>query len=129
LNFNILRHENGRIGIVLEQNGYHDKAVEYLNDFKAFADQDNSIYKHIHLCMYFAYQGKTTEAIEQFRLFSEENNFHYWTILFLKQDPMIDNIKNLPEFNKLYKKIENKFWNYHKKIKTRLTKQGLLNLT
>lgn len=35
---------------------------------------------------------------EQLKLFSQQDNCHYWTILFLKIDPLIDNIKDLPEF-------------------------------
>lgn len=125
-NLDIFRHENARIAMVLEKNGLHDKAEEYFNDFVDFATNDNSIYKHIHFCLYYAYLGKTDEAIEQLRLFSKENNYHYWTILFLIQDPMIDAIRNSPEFKSVYKGIENKFWIYHNEIKTQLVKEDLL---
>lgn len=126
LNLEIYKHENGRIAIVLEKNDLKEESQEYFADFLQFAEQDNSIYKHIHFCLYYSYIGKTDEAIDQLKLFLNEENYHYWTILFLDKDPMIDNIKDLPEFKKVYKDIEDKFWKYHEDIKKKLKMEELI---
>ena len=41
-------------------------------------------------------------------------------------DPLIDNIKDLPEFQKILNYLENKFWNNHKQIKASLEEKELL---
>jgi hypothetical protein len=52
--------------------------------------------------------------------------FNHQGRVFLKMDRLIDNIKDLPEFKKLFKDIENKFWNSHKQIKASLEEKELL---
>ena len=59
-------------------------------------------------------------------LFSQQNNYHYWIILFLEIDPLIDNIKDLPDFKNTLRDIENKFWKSHKQIKVSLEEKELL---
>ena len=76
--------------------------------------------------MYYSYVGDTKNSIEQMKLFSQQDNYHYWIILFLEIDPLIDNIKDLPEFNKILSDIEIKFWNSHKQIKASLKEKELL---
>ena len=58
-------------------------------------------------------------------LFAKEDNLQYW-VLFLADDPEFDGIKNLPEFKKLMRNIENKFWDNHKKLRLLLEEKGLL---
>jgi len=60
------------------------------------------------------------------KLFAEQNNYHFWTLIFVPDDPLIDNIKNLPEFKKTFIKIETHFWENHEQIKKSLIKEGLL---
>ena len=66
--------------------------------------------------MLYSYKGDTKKAIEQLELFSQQDNYDYWVIVFLKMDPLMDNIKDLPEFKKIFSDIENKFWKNHKQI-------------
>ena len=37
-----------------------------------------------------------------FLLFSQEDNYHFWIIIFFKMNPLVDNIKDLPEFEKKF---------------------------
>lgn len=76
--------------------------------------------------MYYAHLDDTKQALEQLELFSEEDNYHYWTILLLEIDPLIDNLKDIPEFKQLMQKIKTKFWQKHDQIKASLEKKGLL---
>jgi len=39
----------------------------------------------------------------------------------------MDNIKNLPEFKKIWKVIEDKFWDNHKRIKVSLEEKDCYN--
>jgi len=41
-------------------------------------------------------------------------------------EPLVDNIKDLPEFKKIMNNIETKFWKYHKQIRASLEEKGLI---
>ena len=118
--------EYGKISIVYKELGLKSEAESYLAKYFEYANEDVSLYKHLSLAMYYARIDDTKQALEQLKLFSEEDNYHYWTILFLEIDPMVDNLKDIPEFKQLVKKIKTKFWQKHDEIKASLEKEGLL---
>ena len=125
-NLDIYRVENSKIGVVLSEIGLKEESELYFRDFKEYADNDNSIYKNLNLAVYYSYIGDTKNAIEEMKLFSKQNNYHYWTIIFLKIDPLIDEVKDDPEFRNILNEIETKFWDKHKQIRASLEKKKLL---
>ncbi len=125
-NLDIYRHENAKIGYVLAEMGLAEESEKYLNDFLDYAEYDNSIYRPLNLAAYYSYKGETEKAIEQLRLFSQQENYHYWIIVFMEMDPLMDNLKDHPEFRKIFNIIEVNFWKHHKQIKTSLKEKGLL---
>ena len=126
LNLDIYRGEDAKIGVVLSKIGRVEESEKYFENFKEYAENDKSIYKHLSLAVYYSYKGDTEKAIEEMELFSEQDNYFYWIIIFTEMDPLIDNIKDLPEFKKIFNDIESKFWNYHKRIKSSLEEKELL---
>ena len=70
--------------------------------------------------------GDTNQAIEKLKMFSRETNYQYWVVLFYIMDPLMDNIKDHPEFEIIFNNLENNFWNNHKRIKTSLETKRLL---
>jgi phosphopentomutase len=66
------------------------------------------------------------KAMEHLQLFSQEENFQYWFLVFEDVDPLFDNIRDLPGYKKLLQKIDKKFWEYHNEIKESLRKEGLI---
>jgi len=125
-NLEMYRAEDAKIGVVLSKLGLTDESKEKFRDYKEYADNDQSIYKHLSLSVYYSYQGDTKKAIEHLKLFSQQNNYHYWIILFLEIDPLVDNIKDLPEFMKILNDIKTKFGKYHEGIRESLKDKGLL---
>ena len=71
-------------------------------------------------------KGEKELALQEMREFALQENFAFWTIRFFKDDPLYDNIRNLPEFKEILAEIESKFWEDHKRIKSNLRKKGLL---
>jgi len=59
-------------------------------------------------------------------LFSQEKNYPYWYVLFLEIDPLLDNVKDLPEFNRILSRMKIEFWENHKQIEASLDEKGLL---
>lgn len=125
LRLDIYSYENLNIGIVFSKMGYEQKAQELIQNYKAYLEKDQSIYKELHLAMYFLHAGNTEKAMEHLKIFVNQDNFTYWVLL-LDIDPLIEPIKDLPEFKELHQRIETKFWNNHRKIKRGLEKKGLL---
>ncbi len=109
----IYKAENAKIALVYAKVGLAEESEKILQDFKDYADNDNSVYKHLNLAVYYSYINDTKKAIEHLKLFSQQDNYFYWMILFTEIDPLIDNLKKHPEFKKIMKDIESKFWKNH----------------
>ena len=111
------------VAIVLSKTGHTKESEEYVKKFKDFADNDLSIYKHLFLATYYSHRGDAQKAVEHLKLFSSEDNYVYWVLL-LKNDPVIDSIKDLAEFKKVAHNIETKFWERNKAIRAMLEEEG-----
>ena len=118
--------EDAKIAVVFEKAGSKAESERYFNSFLNYANSDKSIYKNLSLAMYHAYKGDTEKGLEQMKLFTQQDNYVYWALLFLKIDPLADPIKDNSEFQQLLEKIETKFWKDHKRIKRSLEEKGLL---
>jgi tetratricopeptide (TPR) repeat protein len=126
LNLDIYPSENANIAVVLSELGLTRESKNLMNEFRLFAENNQSIYKHYLLATYYSYTGNTEKAIEHLRLFSNEENYFYWVFTFGKFDPMFDHIKDNKEFKMIFKSIETKFWNRHSQVKTALKEKKLI---
>jgi TolB-like protein/class 3 adenylate cyclase/Tfp pilus assembly protein PilF len=122
----IYRAEDAKIGFVMSKVGKEKESEELFSKFKVFAETNPSIYQHMHLAMYYSYMEDTEESIRNLKAFSEQDNYHYWTILFSDLDPLLDNVRKHPEYPAIMRRIEEKFWNGHKKIRASLEGEGLI---
>ncbi len=125
-NLDIYPSEDSKIGYVLSEVGRGEKSEEYFQDYFNYATNDKSIYNNLSLAVYYSYINDTSKALEHMEIFSQQENYHYWTLLFLNIDPLMDNIKDIPEYVGLYVEIESKFWEKHKTIKKSLQDKGLI---
>ncbi len=125
-NLSIFPHENIKIGLVLKKLGMKEESEKLFADYLEYATNDKSIYQNASLAVYCAQKGDTKKAIEYLDLFSQGDNYQYWILLFLEIDPLVDNLKELPEFKKIMKRLTSTFWKDHKKIKLSLEKKELL---
>lgn len=113
------------MAIVLSRLGRQEEAKEYFRVFKAYTDNDQSIYKNMNLALYYAATGQGEQAIKYFELFSEEDNFVH-VVLLVRDDPVVDFIKDRPEFRNVMQKLETKFWNTNKRIRKTMEEKELL---
>ncbi len=113
------------IAVVLSNMGFKEDAAQFAARFKDFSDRDQTIYKHVHLALYYLYQQDTQQALEHLKLFSKEDNYQYW-ILLLEEDSIVDPVRNHPEFKQAMHTIKTKFWNQHEEIRASLEEKGLL---
>jgi len=123
---NIYPQEDIKIAYTCLQLGKKEEAQTFMDAYKSFADQDHSIYRGMNMCLYYSATGNKQKALEQLTLFSEEQNFHYWTILFMPVDPLMDIIRDDKEYTKSYKKLQRSFQTFHNRIENSLFEKGLL---
>lgn len=121
----IFKNVDLTIGIVLAKLGLREESNKFIASFKLFADDDTSIYKHMHLAMYYAYLGDMQKTIDHMTLFSREDNYQYWILLWEK-DPLTLPFRTNPAFKKVMNTIKNKFWKQHQQTKDLLQEKGLL---
>ena len=96
------------------------------DEYKIYADQDRSIYKHLSLAVYYAYLGETKKSLAYLKQFSEEKGVNYLTIRLLEIDPLIDSLKNSPLYLEILEGIKFKFWEEHKTTRDQLEQKGLI---
>lgn len=118
--------EDAKIAVVFAEMGMPDKSETYMMDFLTYAENDNSLYKNLSLALYYSYRGEINIALEHMKLFAMQENYTYWTLLFLKIDPLIEPMKDHPEFQQIFREIESKFWEQHEQIKKSLENKGLI---
>lgn len=122
----VYRHENLRMAVVLEKMGQKEEAEKLVKAYKEYVDNDKSIYHDLALAMYYCQQKDYTNCLKHMKLFSSEDNYQYWIILFLDKDPIVEPIKDSPEFKKVMNDINKRFWDTHHEIKLLLEDKGLL---
>ncbi|RLD65830.1 MAG: AraC family transcriptional regulator, partial [Bacteroidetes bacterium] len=104
-----------------------EESEVYFQEYLEFAENDQSIYRGLSLAGYYSYMGNTEKAIEYMDQFSQQEKYPYWYVLFLgMDDPLFENVDDLPEFQKILREIDVKFWKYHKQIKDSLKEKGLI---
>lgn len=119
--------EKAKMGLILEELGRMEESEIYFQEYQEYAENNESLYQGLSLAAYYAYHGDSTKAIEYLRQFAEQEKYPYWYILFLGfDDPLFENVEELPEYQKIISQIERKFWKYHKEIKDRLKEKDLV---
>jgi len=115
----VYRFENAKIGLDAEAGALFQTYLEY-------AARDESIYRHLSMAIYHSYMGNTTGALEHLRHFVDQDNFHYWTILFLEIDPLTDPLAGTREYERLSQELRVRFWENHRRIRASLEEKRLL---
>ena len=116
-----------RMGFICSKLGKNVEAEKYFNVFFDYdKNQRNPVRKFHGWAEYYAFKGDTKNSLKQMKLFSQLDNYPYSYISSWKTDPMLENIRNLPEYKELLIIIETKFRENHERIKANLTEKGLL---
>lgn len=124
-NLDIFRSSDLTIGIVYNKVGRKEEGDEYIRQYLEFSNNDKTMYKNLHLAMYYAWIDDREKFIEHLTLFSKEDNFQLW-VLFLESDQLVNKLKDNDEFKKVMKTLAWKFRVTNKRIREELTEEGLL---
>lgn len=126
IGMNIFPQEDIKIAFVYRKVGDDKQASKFFEAYEKFCQNDESIYKSASLANKYAYEGKDEEAIEQLKLFSQQHDFQYWLLVYIKIDPIMASLKSHPEYSKVLKDIEDNFWKNQSKLKMSLEGKGLM---
>jgi len=127
MGLDVYHGEKGKMGLILSELGRSEESEVYFKDYLEFAENDQSIYRGLSLAAYYSYMGDSEKALEYMDQFSQQEKYPYYYIMFMQiDDPLFDNVEELPEFQKILQRIELKFWRYHKQIKDTLKDKDLI---
>ncbi len=126
LGLDIYPQENVKIAYTFMQLGKEKEADEFLSAFKAYAENNSSTYKDLNLCSYYAVTGDVNKALSYLDKFSEQEQFHYWTVLFMPLEPILDDLRSQKEYRRIFNKIEERFSDFHDKMEASLEEKGLI---
>ncbi|WP_319228533.1 helix-turn-helix domain-containing protein [Draconibacterium orientale] len=122
----IYPQEDVKIARVYEKMGLKEQAAKFFENYVEYCEKDQSIYKSASMAVMYAYKGEYNEAIEQLRIFSTQDNYQYWILLFQDMDPILKPLEANPEYRKTIQKINDRFWKKHATIEKVLAEKGLL---
>lgn len=123
---NMYPQENLKIGLVYDKMGMQNKAESYYKAYAEYCENDQSIYQPVSLAMKYLHEENPNLAIEQLKLFATKNNYQYWILLFLEEDPLMKTLKSHPEYDEIIQKIKDRFWENHDQLKKSLKEKNLL---
>lgn len=118
-------HENIKIAWTCKELGYEEEERQLLEEYRIYAENDQSIYQSLLMSGYYAYIDDDEKAMEYFRDFSNSDNYHLWT-LFLRDEKHLESISSRPDFLEIMKQLEMRFWENHQKIRQRLKSERLI---
>ena len=81
---------------------------------------------HYELACIYAVRNEPEKALKELGYFRRFEGCHTWVIERLKSSPMLDNIRELPEFKALYAELESKFIREREKVRKVLIREGIL---
>ncbi|WP_321344410.1 helix-turn-helix domain-containing protein [uncultured Draconibacterium sp.] len=122
----IYPQEDVKIAWVYQKMGLQEQAAKFFDSYKAYCNNDQSIYKSASMAVMYAYEGKYDEAIEQLKIFVTQDNYQYWILVFQGIDPILKPLENNPEYLKTQQKIKDRFWRQHDVLKKQLEEKGLI---
>jgi TolB-like protein/AraC-like DNA-binding protein len=126
LNMQVSRGEDAKIGLVYSMIGMEAVSDSLFKAYKEYADNDNSMYKHLSLSVYYAYHEDQEKALEHLRLFAQQKSFNHLLLPFLRIDPLLDPIREDPRFQEVLRVMEEKTDAHHLRVRRTLKEKNLI---
>jgi len=123
----IYEFETCRMAFVWRALGLKKEATKLIDDFRRYANADQSIYGHLNISGYYSYANDKETALKELKLFVDKRfYFQYWALLIDKDPMFIDLLGESPEFKSLVQEMTSQFWDNKKRIRKAMEEKGLL---
>ena len=126
LGIDIYRGENAKIAYVFGQTGRSDESERLMSKYFDYAENDQTIYHNLSLSAYYSFYGDVEKSLEFFSRFAESTGYSYLVIPLIEIDPLLDNLREHPEFAPLFQEFKDNFEKYRQEVRRDLEKKGLL---
>jgi hypothetical protein len=111
------------IGYIYWKNGYKKEAEKWFNEQKRISEESLKLGRYYSMDAYcdlaniYAFTGEKEKANESLRNFAKNPVFPYFRLTWIKEDPMLNSIRNEPEFLKIVKEMESRYQAEHERVK------------
>jgi hypothetical protein len=103
-----------------EQINYSNKSIE-LGRVHA-----KLLYSYYDLAAVYAFRGEKDKAYKNLRIFNQRKMMPYWAVGLIKNDPLLDNIRDEPEFQQIVREVETKYQAEHERVRQWLEENDML---
>ena len=74
----------------------------------------------------YSFQGETDMALDYLRKLTNKNGCPIWIANYFYLDPMLDNVRDEPEFKEIHQSVNKIYQNEHDAVKSLLISEGIL---
>ena len=123
-----------RIGYEFWINGFKEKAENYFlqqveystNEIRLGRQRSELYFTYYDLAGVYAMLGEREKAFENLRIFDQKQIMHLWNVNLMKEDPLVDSLRDEPEFQKILKNCEKKYLAEHERVRQWLEENDML---
>jgi TolB-like protein/tetratricopeptide (TPR) repeat protein len=123
-----------RIGYVYWKNDYKAEADHYFNEQKRYCEESIKLGRtyakrlgaYYDLAGVYAFMGEKKKAYKNLRIYSQIQQVPLWMVNLIKRDPLLNSIRNEPEFQQIVRDVEAKYQAEHERVRKWLEGQGTL---
>jgi len=131
---NIAITQTAKIGYVYWQNGFKDEADYYFDEQINYCNRmielgriyAESLITYYDLATVYAFRGEKDKAFENLRIFNQRQIMPSWAVSLFKIDPLLDNIRDEPEFQQIARDVEAKYQAEHERVRQWLEENDML---
>jgi hypothetical protein len=87
------------------------------NDIELKRTWGQRLYPYYDIASIYAFRGDKEKAYKNLRIFNQRQSMPIWAVDFMKRDPLLNNIRNDPEFQQIVKDVESKYQAEHERVK------------
>jgi len=101
--------------------------VEYCNEeIELGRSSAREFYSYYDLAGVYAFRGEKDKAYENLRIFNQRKIEHMWMVRLIKNDPLLNSIRDEEEFQQIVRDVEAKYQAEHERVRKWLEEQGML---
>ena len=114
-----------RLAYAYYKNGNIEKADYFFNEHIKFCEKTielqrgyaSSYYVFYDLAGVYAFQKEKEKAYDNLRMFNQKQRIPFWMVRQINEDPLLDNLRNEPEFQQILAEVEEKYNAEHERVK------------
>jgi len=123
-----------RIGYAYWENGYKEDAEHFFNEAIKYNNRMNELKRpgglglntYYDLATVYAFRGEKDKAYKNLRIYNQSPRIAFVMVMTMKTDPLFNNIRNEPEFQRILRDVESKYQAEHERVRKWLEETGQL---